>query len=552
MQAEQELGDGEVGEEKTAVDLGIEGLEGAAPIGRGGFATVYRAWQPAFRRDVAVKLLHYARGDASALRRFDREVAAIGSVSAHPHIVSVYASGLTSDGTPYLVMEHLPNGTLAHRIGEGPVGWEEAVAVGTKLLSALQFAHGKGVLHSDIKPENVLLSAFGEPQLADFGIAKILGGTETRSGQTHLTIPHAPPEILDGVAPSPQSDLYAVASTVMTLILGRAPFHRDGETSFVPMFGRIVSEPAPDLCGWGVPFHVARTIAAAMAKDPTDRPASAGAMRAALEGAVPPPPPAATVPSPPTDTIEVIPDPAPAAAVTRARPPRRALVGALLAAALVVGGAAWVMSHGDDPPPAARTAAGVTSTPATGPSTPHATATAGQPFHTTRFRPALGLTLPAGWGAAGPELSTVMGFGAGDSEPLIRFAAPDSVLEPDQAYGTAAISPYARPLPGDLVGWLQQHPRLHVTDTSPVTIGGQPGTRVSFTVSRPYQYKYCTEPCVLLFTTGGRPMAYSSSVQLNILSVGGDQLLISQSAPRDSARAQGDQLAAILASVRFG
>src|SRR5207302_3864496 len=110
------------------VDLGIAGCEQTVEIGRGGFSTVYRAWQPEFGRTVAVKILSTGSLDADAQRRFDRELRAMGALSGHPHIVTVYSKGLTASGNPYLIMGFEPGGSLADRLRRlGPMAWQDAV-----------------------------------------------------------------------------------------------------------------------------------------------------------------------------------------------------------------------------------------------------------------------------------------------------------------------------------------------------------------------------------------------------------------------------------------
>src|SRR5439155_16947327 len=107
------------------------------------------------------------------------------------------------------------------------------LSLGVKLAGGLESAHRLGVLHRDIKPENVLLSNFGEPKLADFGIAQIVGGPETRSAGLELSVLHAPPEIVDGKKASAESDIYSLASTLFTLILGRPAFLDEDDESLV-------------------------------------------------------------------------------------------------------------------------------------------------------------------------------------------------------------------------------------------------------------------------------------------------------------------------------
>ncbi len=267
-------------------DLGIAGLTGAVEIGRGGFGVVYRARQDAFGRDVAVKILSGPRLDDEAQRRFVRECLATGSVSTHPNIVTVLDAGTTEDGRPYLVMEFLPGGSLGDRLAEhGPLPWPDAVSMGVSLAGALETAHHLGVLHRDIKPENVLVNAFGDACLADFGIARVQGGTETRSGVISASLAHAPPEVLDGRSPTAASDVYALASTIHTLIRGTAPFAAASDESLHPLMLRIFSQPPPDLREEGVHDEVVSVLERALAKDPAGRFATASAFGQALREA---------------------------------------------------------------------------------------------------------------------------------------------------------------------------------------------------------------------------------------------------------------------------
>lgn len=256
--------------------LGIPGIERAEVIGRGAYGIVYRAWQPAFAREVAVKVLSVAGLDDERRERFSRECAAMGRLSEHPHIVTVYDAGFTADGAPYLIMAYLPAGSLADRIRRrGPVPWREAVAVGIKLAGALESAHRAGILHRDVKPANVLVSGFGEPQLADFGLARVTReASVTRTGALTGTPAHAAPEMLTGTGASAASDVYSLASTLHELIAGRPAFVGDGDTVYA-VLQRVATEPVPDLTAHGVPAILARVLERAMAKDPGDRPRTA-------------------------------------------------------------------------------------------------------------------------------------------------------------------------------------------------------------------------------------------------------------------------------------
>ena len=259
------------------VELGIEGLTGAVEIGRGGFGVVYRAQQPALERTVAVKVLTVRVVDDEARRRFKREAGITGSLSGHTHIVAVHDAGFTGDGFPYLVMEDMEGGSLADVVArDGPLPWPQAVDVGMRMAEALDAAHAAGVLHRDVKPENILLSRYGVPKLADFGIARREIPGATRTAAPHLSIAHAAPEILSRGRATALADVYSLASTVHALVAGRPPFIREDDDALAPVLRRIASEPPPPLPA-GVPPPVEEVLRSAMAKRPSDRPPSAAA-----------------------------------------------------------------------------------------------------------------------------------------------------------------------------------------------------------------------------------------------------------------------------------
>jgi serine/threonine-protein kinase PknK len=270
------VSDGDASPGAEVVDLGVPGVVNATKIGQGGFATVYRAEQPAYRRQVAVKVLSAEHVDDQARTRFTRECAALGSLSEHPNIVTLYESGFTDAGRPYLIMAYTPGGSLQDRLhNTGPIGWQEVLNVGVKLCGALESAHRVGVLHRDIKPANVLISRYGEPMLADFGIARLAGGAETTAGGVSMSIAYAPPEVLAGDRPAPTADVYSLASMLFTLLAGAPAFVRDTDESFLPIYSRIVSEDPPDLRLLGVPPVVAHAVERGMTKRTDERPGTA-------------------------------------------------------------------------------------------------------------------------------------------------------------------------------------------------------------------------------------------------------------------------------------
>ncbi len=269
---------------ETAHTPDIPGIEGLELIGRGGFAVVYRGHQPAFRRDVAVKILGRSGLDADDRRRFERECQVMGMLSDHPGIVTLHDAGFTDDERPFMVMAFVSAGTLADQLRAGPFAWPEVTRLGVRLSGALETAHRAGVLHRDIKPANVLMSPYGG-QLSDFGIARVQGGHETQSGVITASIGHAAPEILDGLRPTVAADVYSLGSTLYEALTGHAAFHRDTDEGLLPLVRRVISEPPPDLRPHGVPEPVVEAIETAMAKDPAQRFGSAEALGQALRKA---------------------------------------------------------------------------------------------------------------------------------------------------------------------------------------------------------------------------------------------------------------------------
>jgi serine/threonine-protein kinase PknK len=280
------MADSGAGDGGPEVDLGIPGYEGARELARGGFGVVYKARQPMFDRTVAIKVLTAASLDERMKERFERECQAMGALSGHPNIVTIYESGYTTDGRPFMVMELMARGALSEQLARrGALPWQEAVEIGVKLAGGLEAAHRAGVLHRDLKPENVLISQWGEAKLADFGIARVQGGVETRTGVVTASIMHAPPEILTGQRPSVAADVYSLGSTIYTLIAGAPAFYRETDESLIPTYTRISMEAPPDLRARGVPDPIARVLETALAKDPAYRYQTAADFGRALQEA---------------------------------------------------------------------------------------------------------------------------------------------------------------------------------------------------------------------------------------------------------------------------
>ncbi len=268
------------------VDLGVPGLGPAVRIGYGGFAEVYRARQINLNRDVAVKVLRASGVDERARMRFTRECHAVGAVSGHPNIVGVHEGGFTDDGRAYLVMELCPGGSLADRLtASGPMSAAEVIDIGAKIAKALAVAHAAGVVHRDVKPGNILVTAWGEPALADFGIARVEGGQQTATGQVTASLAHAAPEVLEGGVPSPSSDLYSLGSTLFELFAGYPPHFRAADASVLALMRRVLTESIPDPVVLGMPPPLAGAVVRATARYPEQRFATGDDMAVALTSA---------------------------------------------------------------------------------------------------------------------------------------------------------------------------------------------------------------------------------------------------------------------------
>ncbi|MGH9126181.1 MAG: protein kinase domain-containing protein [Acidimicrobiales bacterium] len=268
-----------------SVDLGIPGTTDAVEIGRGGFAVVYRAMQPAFERYVAVKIFGNLTVDDATREAFQRECRAIGRIAGRPNVLAVHEAGMTAKGRPFLVMAFMAQGSLQDELDRtGPFPWPRAVDIGIKLASALDLAHRSSVLHRDVKPDNILISDDGEPQLADFGIARLTNVTRLARSSLAFTPAHVPPEVAAGQPATAVGDVYSLASTLFMLIAGRAAFVERPEDTLFTVMNRVSTAPVPNLLRpRRVPEAVCAAIERTMAKDPALRPTSAAEFAALLE-----------------------------------------------------------------------------------------------------------------------------------------------------------------------------------------------------------------------------------------------------------------------------
>ena len=271
----------EVAPEVIADRYRLDGL-----LGRGGMGEVRLGHDERLGRPVAVKLLHHSMAaDEGARRRFEDEARAAAQL-VHPNAVAVFDTG-EHEGIPYIVMECLPGRTLADEIAEGPMPAPRVRAVALQVLSALEAAHRAGVIHRDVKPGNILLTADGTAKVGDFGIAKTAEGLDhTATGMIVGTPSYLAPERITGSPATARSDLYAVGVVLYEALAGAKPFH---DRSPLALAAALQHE-APRPLGALAPGADAALVAAterAMARDPADRFASASSMGAAIDGELP-------------------------------------------------------------------------------------------------------------------------------------------------------------------------------------------------------------------------------------------------------------------------
>lgn len=256
-----------------AAELAALGFADAVEVGRGGFGAVYRCVQKTLDRTVAVKVMSVEGSEDRA--RFLREQRTMAALTAHPNILAVLQVGQTPIGYPFLVMPYCGLGSWQQRIADAGVsGIEEALRTGVKIAGALACAHRAGIVHRDVKPGNVLFTDYGEPALADFGIARIVGGFMTAPGIFHGSPAYCAPELLEGAPPTAESDLYGLGATLFTGLTGRTAFERRPGEKLHAQFIRITTQPLPNLRQYGLPADLADLIEQTMARAPEQRPSA--------------------------------------------------------------------------------------------------------------------------------------------------------------------------------------------------------------------------------------------------------------------------------------
>ncbi len=247
-------------------------------IGQGGMADVFRAVDTILNREVAIKILRSDLStDAVSILRFEREAQAATAL-AHPNIVEVYDVG-DYKGHHYIVMEYVRGQTLKQVIrSRGPLLTEEAVDIMKQLSSAVAEAHSRGIIHRDIKPQNVIVMADGSVKILDFGIATAKGSMQlTQANNVMGSVHYLAPELAKGESASPQSDIYALGIVLFEMLAGDVPFKAE---QAVQVALKQMRDPLPDIREINpmVPQSVANIINRAAAKNPQDRYRSAEEM----------------------------------------------------------------------------------------------------------------------------------------------------------------------------------------------------------------------------------------------------------------------------------
>jgi eukaryotic-like serine/threonine-protein kinase len=254
-------------------------------IGEGGMGEVWKAHDANLDRVVAIKMLRRGvLGDATARGRFRHEARVLSRLS-HPGVATVYDFD-SQDEHEFLVMEYVPGGSLESRLAAGPFPLETALQLGAAIADALENAHRQGILHRDLKPGNVMLTAEGQPKILDFGLAVLLSGGKvtgrlTDSGAIVGSVPYMAPEQIFGEADDIRTDVYALGVVLFEMVTGQRPFSKDRPEAL--MFA-IINNAAPTVRSIrpDAPAELDRLLAECLQKDPARRPASAAVVSDAV------------------------------------------------------------------------------------------------------------------------------------------------------------------------------------------------------------------------------------------------------------------------------
>ena len=437
-------------------------------IGRGGMADVYLAYDEVLEREVAFKVLDRKHAqNTEAVERFRREARSAASLSHDPNIVAIHDRGKTQNGTYYIVMEYLEGGTLEDLIErEGPLSPQRATSVALQVARALSVAHEEGVIHRDIKPQNILLTKTGEAEVADFGIARAQAATTmTQAGSVMGTVRYISPEQALGEPATPKSDLYSLGMVLYEMLTGGLPY--DAETP-----GAIVMEHvgglsrSPKVANPQVPDELDAVTVRLLSKDPDDRHADAPAL---VE-----------------DLGRVEAGLAPVAETMRAgmrarragRLRRRGVLVALALLVVVAGVVGAVVLNG------LSQSAG-NARVRTLPSTELSPLKPGE-YRSDEFQPSFSFAVDEGWITVAAEQYFALEMEPAGAEghrrpPILGFYTPQAIADPRDPTGNAVL-----PAPDSVDGWvklLQEYPSQVPGKLVPVTVGGKSGVRIDTVVS---------------------------------------------------------------------
>jgi serine/threonine protein kinase len=255
-------------------------------IGRGGMATVYKAYHPAMNRHVAIKILpeEYAT-DPDFRTRFEREAQVVANLR-HPYILPVFDYGEDA-GISYLVMPYIPSGTLKTFLVEnGPLDYDTIIRIGSNVADALDYAHQQGIIHRDVKPDNVLFDERGNPLLSDFGLTRMMEGGGSLTGTGVIGTPmYMSPEQGQGKPIDHRSDLYSLGIILYEMVTGSVPFSADTPVAII--FKHVADPlPMPRSRRPDLPEGAQEVLLKALAKEPEDRWQTCMAMMNAFEQAI--------------------------------------------------------------------------------------------------------------------------------------------------------------------------------------------------------------------------------------------------------------------------
>jgi len=239
-------------------------------VGSGGMSNVFRAHDRLLERSVAIKVLHEQySADEDYVERFRREARSVAQL-AHPNIVTVIDRG-EEDGRQYIVFEYVEGENLKGLLSHGALPVDQALRYGLQIAGALDFAHKRGLVHRDVKPQNVLLTEEGEPKVTDFGIARSVDvQSVTQSGTVLGTSDYIAPEQARGEQVDQRTDIYSLGVMLYELLTGEVPYSGD---NFVAVAMQHLHDPVPSVLDQrrDVPVRLDLAMQRAMAKDPADR-----------------------------------------------------------------------------------------------------------------------------------------------------------------------------------------------------------------------------------------------------------------------------------------